>query len=46
MYNDGMYVDGSTLNRKERRKAKKAEHLMLARRGPNFTKPKKKRKKK
>lgn len=38
------YVDASFYNRSGRRAAAKAERLLKSRRGPNFTKPKKRRK--
>lgn len=38
------HVEASYYNRAGRRAAKKAERIMNSTRGPNFTKPKKKRK--
>lgn len=38
------HVEASFYNRAGRRAAKKAERIIAGQRGPNFTKPKKKRK--
>lgn len=41
--NNQMYVDANFYNRNGRRMAMKAERTQRNRRGPNFTKPKKRR---